>query len=83
MDFLLLFGLMYLITLSSLLSISLFAIPSESQSGPQQPIKPGDFSGTNTVPTFPIQTQAQTCHLNLSEELFSGISEACERNLEL
>ncbi|XP_010277906.1 PREDICTED: uncharacterized GPI-anchored protein At4g28100-like [Nelumbo nucifera] len=82
MDFSLLFGFTYLIALSFLFSISLSAIPSESQSGPQQPIKPGDFSDTNTVPAFPVQTQAQTCHLDLSEELFGGVSEACGRNLD-
>nr|DAD48358.1 TPA_asm: hypothetical protein HUJ06_018295 [Nelumbo nucifera] len=26
--------------------------------------------------------QAQTCHLDLSKELFGGISEACGRNLD-
>ncbi|KAF3533492.1 hypothetical protein DY000_02038700 [Brassica cretica] len=36
----------------------------------------------NTVPAFPVETQAQTCRLDLSDELFGGVNEACGRNLD-
>ncbi|KAL7086834.1 hypothetical protein ACP275_13G026200 [Erythranthe tilingii] len=48
-------------------------------SEPAQPLKPGDY---NTVPAFPVQTEAQTCRLDLSAELFGGVSAACGRNLD-
>ncbi|KZV47058.1 hypothetical protein F511_11964 [Dorcoceras hygrometricum] len=44
-----------------------------------QPLKPGDY---NTVPAFPVQTDAQTCRLDLSAELFGGVRAACGRNLD-
>ncbi|XP_010268888.1 PREDICTED: uncharacterized GPI-anchored protein At4g28100-like [Nelumbo nucifera] len=66
------------VVLTSLLSESTAVTPSDSQ----QPLKPGDFSTTNTVPAFPVQTQAQICHLDLSDELFGGVSEACGHNLD-
>nr|DAD23096.1 TPA_asm: hypothetical protein HUJ06_024559 [Nelumbo nucifera] len=56
------------VVLTSLLSESTAVTPSDSQ----QPLKPGDFSTTNTVPAFPVQTQAQICHLDLSDELFGA-----------
>ncbi|XP_042520706.1 uncharacterized GPI-anchored protein At4g28100-like [Macadamia integrifolia] len=71
-----------LVVLSSLFSSSIAEIPSESDGGPQQPLKPGDFSSSNTVPAFPVQTQTQTCHLDLSAELFGGVNEACGKNLD-
>ncbi|KAL3647157.1 hypothetical protein CASFOL_008125 [Castilleja foliolosa] len=46
---------------------------------PAQPLKPVDYS---TVPAFPVQTAAQTCHLDLSAELFGGVAAACGRNLD-
>lgn len=51
---------------------------------PDQPIKPGDYSTTtpNTVPAFPVQSESQTCHLDLSNELFGGVHEACGHNLD-
>ncbi|KAL2483275.1 putative GPI-anchored protein [Forsythia ovata] len=52
-------------------------------SEPAQPLKPGDYpSNSNTVPAFPVQTQAQTCRLDLSTELFGGVSAACGSNLD-
>ncbi|KAK6134837.1 hypothetical protein DH2020_031426 [Rehmannia glutinosa] len=48
-------------------------------SEPAQPLKPGDY---NTVPAFPVQTETQTCRLDLSAELFGGVSSACGRNLD-
>lgn len=48
-------------------------------SEPAQPLKPGDY---NTVPAFPVQTETQTCRLDLSAELFGGVSAACGRNLD-
>lgn len=53
-------------------------------SEPAQPLKPGDYSSSspNTVPAFPVQTQAQTCRLDLSDELFGGVRAACGRDLD-
>ncbi|KAL1812853.1 hypothetical protein DCAR_0625109 [Daucus carota subsp. sativus] len=49
---------------------------------PAQPIKLGDYQSPNTVPAFPVQTEAQTCRLDLSAELFGGVNAACGRNLD-
>ncbi|XP_059282659.1 uncharacterized GPI-anchored protein At4g28100 [Lycium ferocissimum] len=46
---------------------------------PAEPLKPGDY---NTVPAFPVQTESKTCHLDLSDELFGGVSAACGSNLD-
>ncbi|KAI5660748.1 hypothetical protein M9H77_20071 [Catharanthus roseus] len=51
-------------------------------SEPAQPLNPGEYSSSNTVPAFPVQTQAQTCRLDLSAELFGGVSAACGRDLD-
>uniref|UniRef100_A0A803N0C1 SPARK domain-containing protein n=1 Tax=Chenopodium quinoa TaxID=63459 RepID=A0A803N0C1_CHEQI len=52
-------------------------------SEPVQPTKPDDYPTTpNTVPAFPLQTDSQTCHLDLSDELFGGVNEACGHNLD-
>lgn len=47
-----------------------------------QPVEPGDYPSPNTVPAFPVQTQAQTCRLDLSDELFGGVKAACGKNLD-
>ncbi|XP_050384065.1 uncharacterized GPI-anchored protein At4g28100 [Argentina anserina] len=62
--------------------ISLAGLLAEPVTGHGQPLKPGDYSSPNTVPAFPVQTQAQTCRLDLSAELFGGVNEACGRNLD-
>ncbi|XP_074284941.1 putative GPI-anchored protein At4g28100 [Silene latifolia] len=55
---------------------------SEPVPEPDQPTTP------NTVPAFPVQpdpspTQPQTpCHLDLSNELFGGVTEACSHSLD-
>ncbi|XP_076956478.1 putative GPI-anchored protein At4g28100 [Bidens hawaiensis] len=46
-----------------------------------QPIKPPNFT-PNTVPSFPVQTGAPSCRLDLSDELFGGVNAACGRNLD-
>ncbi|XP_021738337.1 uncharacterized GPI-anchored protein At4g28100-like [Chenopodium quinoa] len=52
-------------------------------SEPVEPTKPNDYPTTpNTVPAFPLQTDSQTCHLDLSDELFGGVNEACGHNLD-
>lgn len=48
---------------------------------PAEPLKPGDY-GSNTVPAFPVQTESQICRLDLSDELFGGVSAACGQNLD-
>lgn len=55
---------------------------AEPVSGHDQPLKPGEYSSPNTVPAFPVQTQAQNCRLDLSDELFGGVREACGRDLD-
>lgn len=54
----------------------------EPVSGQSQPLNPGQYSSPNTVPAFPVQTQMQICHLDLSDELFGGVREACGRDLD-
>ncbi|XP_077243320.1 putative GPI-anchored protein At4g28100 [Tasmannia lanceolata] len=70
------------IVLLALFPFSLAGIPSESNNGQQQPLNPGAFQVPNTVPAFPVQTATQNCHLDLSDELFGGVGEACGRNLD-
>lgn len=62
-----------------LLLLHLHAAIAGLLSEPAQPLKPGDY---NTVPAFPVQTEAQICHLDLSAELFGGVRAACGRNLD-
>ncbi|XP_019192887.1 PREDICTED: uncharacterized GPI-anchored protein At4g28100-like isoform X1 [Ipomoea nil] len=47
-----------------------------------QPLNPDDNSNPNTVPAFPVQSETQTCRLDLSDELFGGVSAACGRDLD-
>nr|GLL22953.1 uncharacterized GPI-anchored protein At4g28100-like isoform X2 [Ipomoea trifida] len=47
-----------------------------------QPLDPDDNSNPNTVPAFPVQSETQTCRLDLSDELFGGVSAACGRDLD-
>ncbi|CAI9090371.1 OLC1v1025134C1 [Oldenlandia corymbosa var. corymbosa] len=56
-------------------SVPSFKTWQPTELSPAQPLKPGDYP--NTVPAFPVQTQAQTCRLDLSDELFGGVSAAC------
>ncbi|KAK3032255.1 hypothetical protein RJ639_037429 [Escallonia herrerae] len=71
-------ALLFSVFISSLFCSSLAGVLSE----PAQPLKPGDYSTPNTVPAFPVQTEAQTCRLDLSAELFGGVNAACGRNLD-
>ncbi|PIA46303.1 hypothetical protein AQUCO_01500072v1 [Aquilegia coerulea] len=68
--------------LFTLITQSLAGNPSESANAHDQPLDPGNFSSANTVPAYPVQTQAQICHLDLSDELFGGVGQACGRNLD-
>lgn len=67
---------------TSLFTPSLSSFLSEPVSGQNQPLKPGDYSNPNTVPAFPVQTESQICHLDLSAELFGGVNDACGRDLD-
>ncbi|KAG5551848.1 hypothetical protein RHGRI_010072 [Rhododendron griersonianum] len=50
---------------------------------PAQPLNPGNYSApTTTLPSTPIQTEPQTCRLDISDELFGGVSAACGRDLD-
>ncbi|QCD87851.1 hypothetical protein DEO72_LG3g2391 [Vigna unguiculata] len=55
---------------------------SEPVSDPNQPLEPGQYPSSNTVPAFPVQTQTQTCRLDLSNELFGGVKDACGKDLD-
>ncbi|TKY66908.1 GPI-anchored protein [Spatholobus suberectus] len=44
--------------------------------------EPGEYPSSNTVPAFPVQTEAQTCRLDLSNELFGGVKDACGKDLD-
>lgn len=61
---------------------ALAGLLSEPANGHDQPLKPGEYTTPNTVPAFPVQTQSQTCRLDLSAELFGGVNEACGKNLD-
>ncbi|KAF3443819.1 hypothetical protein FNV43_RR13509 [Rhamnella rubrinervis] len=61
---------------------SLAGLLAEPVSGHDQPLKPGEYSSPNTVPAYPVQTQAQNCRLDVSDELFGGVREACGRDLD-
>ncbi|GKU96594.1 hypothetical protein SLE2022_051010 [Rubroshorea leprosula] len=50
--------------------------------GHDQPLKPGEYSSPNTVPAFPVQTEGEGCRLDLSDELFGGVNDACGHNLD-
>ncbi|KAJ3670294.1 hypothetical protein LUZ60_010618 [Juncus effusus] len=52
-------------------------ITPNTYSSEQQPLNPGELSST-TVPALPVaQLKNATCHLDLSAELFGGVSAAC------
>ncbi|KAH1248038.1 hypothetical protein AAZX31_06G280200 [Glycine max] len=67
-----------LVLLLFLLPFSRAGLLSEPVSDPNQPLEPG----SNTVPAFPVQTQALTCRLDLSDELFGGVKDACGKDLD-
>uniref|UniRef100_A0A2P2JUW4 Uncharacterized protein n=1 Tax=Rhizophora mucronata TaxID=61149 RepID=A0A2P2JUW4_RHIMU len=71
-----------IISISCLVTHSLAGLLAEPVSGGNQPLKPGDYSNPNTVPAFPVQTESETCRLDLSDELFGGVNEACGRDLD-
>ncbi|KAK6785056.1 hypothetical protein RDI58_018511 [Solanum bulbocastanum] len=68
---------MLLLTLLCVCKVSFAGLLAE----PAEPLKPGDY-GSNTVPAFPVQTESQICRLDLSDELFGGVSAACGQNLD-
>lgn len=70
-----------LIVLLSVLRPSFAGLLAEPVTGHDQPLMPGEDS-PNTVPAFPTQTQAATCRLDLSAELFGGVDDACGRELD-
>ncbi|KDP24204.1 hypothetical protein JCGZ_25861 [Jatropha curcas] len=71
-----------LIIFYSLLTPCLAGLLAQPVSGQNQPLKPGDYSSPNTVPAFPVQTESQTCRLDLTAELFGGVNDACGRDLD-
>lgn len=66
---------------------SLLLLPPFSLAGLfSQPVTdrnpPAEYPSSNTVPAFPVQTQAQICRLDLSNELFGGVNAACGKDLD-
>ncbi|KAJ3705117.1 hypothetical protein LUZ61_008822 [Rhynchospora tenuis] len=71
----LLFLLAYVI--SPAMASSEMIITPDSYSTDQQPLNPGELA-SNTVPALPVaQAKNGSCHLDLSNELFGGVSAAC------
>lgn len=62
-----------LLSLSFLLPFSLAGLLAQTVTDSDQPYM---------VPAFPTQTDNQICKLDLSAELFGGVSHACGRNLD-
>ncbi|WOL15084.1 hypothetical protein Cni_G23865 [Canna indica] len=56
------------------------AMAAHTYSDEQQPLNSGGFSST-TVPSFPVARadNKTVCHLDLSDELFGGVGDACVR----
>ncbi|XP_044501259.1 uncharacterized GPI-anchored protein At4g28100 [Mangifera indica] len=75
----------FILTLTFLLSsfhVAFGGLLADPVTGHDQPLKPGENASPNTVPAFPVQTEAATCRLDLSAELFGGVNDACGRNLD-
>ncbi|XVE49829.1 hypothetical protein DITRI_Ditri01bG0113400 [Diplodiscus trichospermus] len=81
-SFSVIFTLMVVLVAFTTFHHSLASFLAQPVSGLDQPLKPGDYSSPNTVPAFPVQTQAQVCRLDLSAELFGGVNDACGNNLD-
>ena len=81
-SFSLIFTLIVVLFSFTIFHHSLASFLPQPVSGHDQPLKPGDYSSPNTVPAFPVQTQAQVCRLDLSAELFGGVNDACGHNLD-
>lgn len=67
--------IVYVIT--PVMTLPELVITPDSYSNEQQPLNPGELA-SNTVPALPVaQAKNGTCHLDLSNELFGGVSAAC------
>ncbi|KAK7404950.1 hypothetical protein VNO78_06031 [Psophocarpus tetragonolobus] len=65
------------------LLLLLFLLPFSRAGLLSQPVtEPNQYPSSNTVPAFPVQTQAQACRLDLSNELFGGVKDACGKDLD-
>lgn len=71
-----------LLAVAATFDLSFAGLLAQPVSGHDQPLKPGEYSSSNTVPAFPVQTEAATCRLDLSAELFGGVNDACGRDLD-
>lgn len=65
--------LAFLVLFASTLTVSFAGLLSEPVHGDSSP---------NTIPAIPVQTQGQTCRLDLSKELFGGVKDACGKDLD-
>lgn len=68
--------LAFLVFSSSTLTVSTAGLLSKPVRGEPSSSSP------YTVPAIPVQTQSQTCRLDLSRELFGGVNDACGKNLD-
>ncbi|KAL8137866.1 hypothetical protein V2J09_003867 [Rumex salicifolius] len=72
-----------LVLLPFLLHRTSAGLIAEPVTDPGQPLRPVDSSSPNTVPAFPVQSsRSEFCHLDLSDELFGGVNDACGHNLD-
>ena len=72
-------SLVSLMTLFLFLFSSAFSLPEKPKPAAIQPVSSTVSSiPAITIPAFPEQTDSSsTCHLNLAEDLFNGVSKAC------
>ncbi|GLT29786.1 hypothetical protein SLA2020_046310 [Shorea laevis] len=76
------FTVVVLLCSATVVSRALAGLLAQPVNGHDQPLNPGDYSSLNRVPAFPVQTEAQLCRLDLSDELFGGVNDACGHNLD-
>lgn len=62
---------------ASLSAAALSAGDGERSKGEIESSEAEQPEDSNTVPAFPVQQGKETCHLDLSDELFGGVKEAC------
>lgn len=71
-----------ILLLSTLFCISAADFQVESVDGENQVLLAGEYPLLNSVPAFPVETETQACRLDLSDELFGGVRQACNGNLD-
>lgn len=76
-------GIFVLMSFASLVVVVVTdeGVTLQTYSDEQQPLNPGGFASTETVPAFPVARaeNRSACRLDLSDELFGGVGDACAR----